>query len=45
VRHLLGDDGEAIRQNLTTNAARFLYHLISINLSKPEKGRLILKNW
>jgi len=26
VRHLLGNDGEAIRQNLTTNAASFFYH-------------------
>ena len=26
VRHLLGDDGQPVRQNLTTNAAGFFYH-------------------
>ena len=26
VGHLLGDDGEAVRQDLTTNAAGFFYH-------------------
>jgi hypothetical protein len=26
VLHLLGDDGEAVRQHLTTNIADFFYH-------------------
>jgi hypothetical protein len=29
VGHLLGDDREAIRQDLTTNAAGFFYHRAS----------------
>jgi hypothetical protein len=26
MRHLLGDDGQAIRQNVTMNVPGFLYH-------------------
>ena len=33
VRHLLGDDGKAIRQDLTTNAASFFYHEVLVMIS------------
>jgi hypothetical protein len=29
VGHLLGDDGQAVGQDLTTNAAGFFCHLVS----------------
>ena len=31
VGHLLGDDGQAVRQNLTTNVAGLFYHLKSVS--------------
>jgi hypothetical protein len=33
VRHLLGNDREAVRQDLTTNAAGFFYHEVLIMIS------------
>ena len=33
VGHLLGDNGQAVRQDLTTNAARFFYHEVLVKIS------------
>ena len=40
--HLLGDDGQAVRQNLTTNAAGFLYHQRFVSKYELTGGLLVL---